>query len=159
MKYVICKQEKALKGKILTSIVLVFSFFFLFNQTEPFLPRVILFVVALLIFGFSVAFKISKDFKNKKVYSFFSIPFFAVDLNLEFPDYVSVFSTSFKLSNEWSTVSALGTSEKHDRVVIRFFKDNRHYTVYKTKYYKLAVEKANELGEMLNVEVYDAIKE
>jgi len=159
MESVICKQEKALKGKILTSIVLVFSFLFLFNETEPFLPRIILFFVTLIIFGFSISFKISKDFRNKKVYSCFGIPFFAVDLNLEFPDYISVFSASFKLNNEWSTVSALGTSEKHDRIVIRFFRNNKHHTVYKTKRYDDAVKIANKLGKMLNVEIHDAIKE
>ncbi len=159
INYVICKQEKALKGKIVTSIVLIFSFLFLFNETEPFLPRLIVFIITLLIFGFSTSYKISSDFNNQKLFSFFGIHFFSAKLDLDFPDYISIFSASFSLNNDWSTVSALGTKERHDKVVVRFFKGNRNFTVYKTGRYEAAVQKANELSALLNVEVQDMMKE
>ncbi|WP_109302045.1 hypothetical protein [Aquimarina sp. AU474] len=159
MSYVICKQEKALKGKIVTSIVLLFSFLFLFNQTEPFLPRLILFIITLLIFGFSTSYKISSDFNNQKLFSFFGLSLFSIKLDLDFPDYISVFSASFSLNNDWSTVSALGTKERHNKVVVRFFKGNKNVTVYKTNKYQEAVEKANELRTLLNVEVHNMINE
>ncbi|MBQ4820048.1 hypothetical protein [Aquimarina sp. MMG016] len=159
MKGVICKQERALKGKILSTIVLVFSVLFLFAVSEPIFGRLAFFIVSLFVFGFSISFKINSDFDNEKLFSVFGIPLFKTKLSLEYPDYISVFSTSFSLDNEWGAVSAIGTKERHDKTVVRFFTENRNFTLYKTNTYQKALDKANELSGLLNVEIHDATKE
>ncbi|MFD2563526.1 hypothetical protein [Aquimarina rubra] len=158
MKNVICKQERALKAKILVAIVLSFSFMMLFFGSEPLTPRILLFTGSLLVFGFGVSYKINKDFNNEKLFSVFGLVLYRAKLDLEFPDYISVFSGSFSLNNEWATVSALGTKERHEKIVVRFFTDNRKVTVYKTNTYNAAFEKARELSDLLSVEIYDTTK-
>lgn len=159
MESVIFKQERALKGKILSTIILAFAVLFLFQTSEPVLTRLIFLAITMLVFGFSVSYKINSDFNNQKLFSVFGITIFKVKLELDFPEYISVFSASFKLDNEWGAVSAIGTKERHDKTVIRFFTGNKNFTVYKTEKHQKAVEKANTLSKMLNVEIYDATKE
>ena len=156
MEYVICKQERALKGKIVSTIILIFATIILIFAPEPVFLKVVVFVGALLVFGFSSSFKISKDFNNEKFFSIFGIVVIRKKLEIEFPDYISVFSGSFSLNNDWSTVSALGTKERHEKLVVRFFKENRKETLYKTKSLEKALEKAKALSELLNVEIHDA---
>jgi len=159
MEYVICKQDRALKGKILSTIVLVFSIVMLFFGPEPFFSRALLFSVAALVFGFSVSYKIKKDFDNQKIFSFFGIPIIKTAMQVDFPEYVSVFSGSFSANNDWSSVSALGTKERHEKTVVRFFTGNKKLTLYTTNKYSIALEKATALSKLLNVELYDAVKE
>ncbi|SEK78798.1 hypothetical protein SAMN04487910_1121 [Aquimarina amphilecti] len=158
MESVICKQERALKARILTTIVLVVSIAGLFLTSEPLQVRVLFLIGALLVFGFSVSYKINKNFINQKLFSVFGIVLFEINLELEFPNYVSVYSGSFSVSNEWGAVSGIGTKERHEKFAVRFFTDNRKVTVYKTNKYKNAFSIANSLSELLDVEIYDATK-
>ncbi|WP_027394499.1 hypothetical protein [Aquimarina latercula] len=158
MKSVICKQERALKGKILTTIVLVISVFGLFLDSEPLSGRILFFICSFLIFGFSISYKINKDFDNQKLFSVFGCVLFKTKLELEFPSYISVFYGSVSSSNEWGAVSGIGTKERHDKLAVRFFTDNRKVTLYRTSNYEKALGIANSLSEMLDVEVYDATK-
>ncbi|MBQ0733728.1 hypothetical protein [Aquimarina celericrescens] len=159
MKTVICKQERALKGRILSYMVLVFSVLYLLVVSEPFLPRIILFSVSLFVFGFSTSFKISSAFDNEKLYCFFGITLFTTKLDIEFPDYISVFSTSLTSDNEWGAIAAIGTKERLDRFVVRFFTANKNFTLYRTSKQKIAQQKAESLSKLLNVELYDTTKE
>ncbi|MGY3792466.1 hypothetical protein [uncultured Aquimarina sp.] len=156
--YVICKQERALKGKILVTIVFVFSVLMLFFGREELWSRILLVVVSSLFFGFSTSYKINSHFENYKLFSVFGLVLFKTKLNLEFPDYVSVFSGSFVQNNDWSTVSAIGTKERHDKYVVRFFKENKKTTLFQSEKYDKALEKAKELSKLLNIEVFDATK-
>lgn len=158
MQSVICKQQKALKGKIITTVILLVSILMLFKTTEPFLSRLLFFVIAVIVFGFSVSFKITQSFKNRKIYQVFGIPIFSVDLDLIYPDYISVSSGLYSLDNEWGTVSSLGTKERHDKTSVRFFKDNRNEIVFLSDKYQESFRKAKELSQLLEVELYDATK-
>ncbi len=158
MKHLICRQEKALKGRILITILVIFSFAFLFTKSESLTIRILFFVTSLIVFGFSVSYKINEDFINEKLYSVFGLVLFKTKLDLEFPDYISVFSGSFSVNNEWATVSAIGTKERHENIVVRFFTENRKTTLYKTNDYKKAIDKANGLKELLEVDIYDMTK-
>lgn len=139
-------------------MVLIFSSMMLLFGSEPFYERFIFVIGSLLVFGFSVSYKITKDFNNKKLFSFFNVVLFKSKLTLEYPTYISVFSGTFSVNNEWGTVSAMGTKERHQKVVVRFFTDNRKETLYITNDYNMAVKKANELSTLLDVEVYDRTK-
>ncbi|MHA7056912.1 hypothetical protein ACWGOQ_0006810 [Aquimarina sp. M1] len=130
----------------------------LFFGPEPIYTRILFLLGSLLVFGFSVSYKIKQDFNNEKLYSIFGLVVYKTELNLEFPDYISIFSSSFSLNNDWSTVSALGTKERHDKVVVRFFTNNRKVTLYKTNSDNMARKKAKALSDLLGLEVYDATK-
>lgn len=157
-KYVLCKQERALKGKILVTVVFVFSILMLFFGNEELWSRVLLVVVSSLFLGFSTSYRINDNFENYKLFSVFGLVFFKTKIELEYPDYISVFSGSFVQNNDWSTVSAIGTKERQDKYVVRFFKDNRKTTLFQSEKYDKALEKANKLSRLLNVEVFDATK-
>lgn len=159
MKYVICKQDRALKGRILSTIVLIFAALMLFFGNESLASRTFLFIGSLLVFGFSVSYRINEDFNNQKLFSVFGIVLFKTRLLLEFPEYISVFSASFSLDNDWGAIGALGTKERHEKMVVRFFKENKKITLYKTDSYQKALKKANALSTLLDVEVYDSTKE
>jgi len=131
----------------------------LFIGPEPLYSRMILFIISLLFFGFSISYKITKEFSNQKLYSVFGIVFYRTELKSEFPDYISIFSGSFSVNNDWSSVSALGTKERHDKVVVRFFTENRNTTLYITNRYDKALNTASDLSKLLDVEIHDATKE
>ncbi|MEW7289561.1 hypothetical protein [Aquimarina sp. 2304DJ70-9] len=158
MDSVVCKQERALKGKILSVFILVFSVFFLFTTSEPLFSRIILLGVSLFVFGFSVSYKINMDFNNQKLFSVFGITIFKTKLKLEYPEYISVFSASYSLNNEWGSVAAIGTKERHDKVVVRFFTGNKNFTLYTTENYQVALDKANALSELLGIEIYNTVE-
>ncbi|WP_024768612.1 hypothetical protein [Aquimarina macrocephali] len=159
MNSVLCKQEKPVKGRILSILILVISIAFLFYTEEPLLTRLIFLLLSLGVFGYSISYKINKDFNNQKLFLVFGFPIFKTKLDLEYPDYISVFTTSFSLDNEWGAVSAIGTKERHSKIVVRFFAGNKNFTLYKTEKDEKAYKKANELSELLGVEIYDSSKE
>ncbi|SHI95255.1 hypothetical protein [Aquimarina spongiae] len=159
MKSVICKQDRALKGKILSALILCFAIFYAFQNTEPLVSRVLFSAGSLLLFGFSVSYKITENFQNRKLYSIFGVVIFSSKLELDFPDYISVFSGSFSMDNEWGAVSAIGTKERHEKLVVRFFTGNKYVSLFKTENYKEALQKAEELSKLLEVEIYDTTKE
>lgn len=155
----ILKQKKPLKIKIL-SFLMFFMVVSLLLRTEHSWAQILfLLTIASILLGYSISYQISKNFKNVKRIKLFGLTIWRSELVLDYPEYISVFSTSFKQNNEWGTVSALGTKSRNDAVVIRFFKENRNFTVYQTNSYEKAVDIANELGQLLDVEVYDASKE
>ena len=153
------KQEKPLKVKLVAGLLLVFGFFVWFIENAPTSQRIVLSILPVILFGYSVSYEITKKFKNQRVFSIFKIQVFKTTLKIDFPEYITVFGASFKQGNEWGTTSALGTTSKSDGFVIRFFKGNSKFTVYKTNNYELALEKAKQLANMLNVEIYDPSKE
>lgn len=159
MKNVICKQQRALKAKILTSLVLGVAVLMLLNTDLLLMTRLLFFIIALVVFGFSTSYKITESFDNEKLFSVFDVTVFTAKLEIEFPDYVSVYSGSFSSNNDWSTISALGTKERHNKFAVRFFKENKNHTLYLTHQHKDALQKATALSELLNVELYDSTTE
>jgi len=69
------------------------------------------------------------------------------------PDYITVFSASFKKDSEWGPVAAMGNQTRSAKYVIRFFKGNKHFTVWMSNSQALAKTKAMELGQLLQTEV------
>jgi argininosuccinate synthase len=75
-----------------------------------------------------------------------------------FPEYISIFSASFKKDNDWGAIAALGTQQKSQNIVIKFFRGHNNEIVYKSNNYDQSLEKANELSTLLGIRVHDAIK-
>ena len=90
--------------------------------------------------------------------SFLGAPILKLRIKTDYPEYVSLFAASFREGNDWGPVSALGTTSKHKDIVIRLFKGNKHYTVFKTNDYLLAKEKAKALSNMLEIELYNPME-
>jgi len=109
--------------------------------------------IGLLLVGYSISYEIKSDFNNKTHYKFFGITVFIQRLAIIFPDYITVFSARFKQSSDWGPVAAMGKETDNETFVIRFFKGNRHFTVFKTNSLKLANTEAEKLGLLLNVEI------
>lgn len=148
-------QEKPIKAKILGIVLIVFSFFTL-DILSQFISLILL---GSLILGYSVNYKITKDFKNKKIISLFGLPIIKTNLNIQYPEYISIFGASFSQENQWGPVAALGTSSKSDKIVIRLFKDHDRFTLLKSNNYEVAKEKATKLSEMLEVNLVDNVNE
>jgi len=88
------------------------------------------------------------------LFCFFGYPVLQLKLNIIYPEYVSIFSGNFSVDNNWSTVSALGTKERHSKNAVRFFSGNKYSTVYISLSFNDAEEIALQLSEMLEVELF-----
>lgn len=154
MNSIICKEPKTILNKLFSIFIMVFAILsFLFDESSLFMG-VLFFCIGLIWLGCSKAFKITEDFSNEVLFMFFGMVFWKSKLRLEFPDYISVFKASFIHRDDVD-----GGETRFKKWVIRFFKDNRHFTVLKLDNYNKALEVANDLGELLQVEVYDTSKE
>ncbi len=158
MEKMLFKQPKPQKILILGVLILVFAFYVMLNKESPWSQIITMVLIGLVLFGYSVSYEITKNFKSYKHFKMLGLIIWKQRITLDRPDYISVFSASFKQDNEWGTVSALGTKTRNNAIVIRLFKGNKYFTVYKTYRYENAIEKAQKLGALLGVEVYDATK-
>lgn len=157
MKSIILNQEKTIKQKLFAGIFFLFSALVFMSGNSYFL--VLLFIlVGLFFWGFNMKIKIENPFeRSERQFCVFNFKAFSLKLNFPHPDYVSLFSTTLKGSNEYSTVSALGKSSRHDKIVLKLFKDNKNISVYTGESYKDALNRANFIKDILNIELYNPI--
>ncbi len=158
MKSVFLKQPKPLKVKILGVLLLLLLPFALVDNENPFLQILIMIIISSLLLGYSIIYEIRKDFVNYKCFALFGWTVWKQKLDIEYPEYISIFSASFKQDNEWGTVSALGTRIEDKSIVLRFFNDQRYFTAFKNNKYQKVLDKAKEVSELLEVEIYNAIE-
>ncbi|PCJ97731.1 MAG: hypothetical protein COA50_04640 [Flavobacteriaceae bacterium] len=104
-------------------------------------------------FGYSISYEITKDFGNKKHYKLFGQTLFRQKLQCIYPEYITVFSASFKQGADWGSVAALGKERGEHLFVIRLFKGNRYFTIFKTSSFEKATAMAAELCDLLNIEL------
>ncbi len=159
MKSMLFKQIKPIKVKILGVFILCIIPYVVFQYDSPISQIMTMLLIGVVLLGYSVSYEIKKGFDNYKHFAIFGITIWRQKLNLDFPDYISIFGASFKQDNEWGTVSALGTQAKNDAIVIRLFHESKYFTLFKTNTYEIALTRAKELGELLNVEIHDATKQ
>ena len=146
-------QKKALTVRILGVVILVLLAYLWFNVSLPISQIVVMFSLGIFLVGYSVAYEFNNDFKNKKHLKLFGVTLFKVSLDVLFPEYISVFSASFKKGADWGSVAAIGKENKENDYVIRLFKGRKHFTVYKTKSQEEARDKATALATLLKVEL------
>ena len=147
------KQKKPLTVVILGILMLLFSIYLIVNNEGPLSQRVILGTLSLLLIGYSVSIEIGSDFSNYRHLKLFGLTIFKSKLDIPIPDYIIVFSAKYKQGAEWGSVAAMGKERGGDDFVIRLFKGNKHFTVYRTNSLSLAKEKALELSDLINVEI------
>ena len=144
-----------MKVKIFATLFIVVGFI---GSLEN-LTGVVILLLGLILFGVNFELEIFKDFKNKLNIKFLSLKLFSQKEELIFPDYISISGQSFSTSNEFGTISALGSKSGFDYYVIRFFdENNRNELVFKTKNKAEVLEKGKQLAELLNVDLLNKLE-
>ena len=147
------KQKKPLTVIILGALMLLLVVYLIFNNSGPLNQKVILGILSIVLIGYSVSFEIGSDFINYRHLKIFGITLFKSKLNISFPDYLIVFSAKYKQGAEWGSVAAMGKQRGGDNYVVRLFKGNKHFTVFRTNSLEVAKTRATELSELLNIEI------
>lgn len=123
------------------------------------IKTVIAIPIALLLLGFNTEIEIFNIAKSKRNVKLFSLKLFSINMKIINPDYISVFGQSFSHDNDFSTVSALGSSTAFDLYVIRFFdENNRNQIVFKSKNRDEVLIKGSELSILLDVELVNKLE-
>ena len=149
------KEPKNTKAKVIGFALLIVSFFIILQENSGLL----LTCIGLVILGFQKEIEIFKSFENKLNYYFFNLKLFSTSLELRFPEYISIAEQSLSLSNEYNTVSALGSTTEIDYYTIRFFdENNRNEIIFKSKHKTEVLEKGTQLAALLNVELLNKLE-
>ncbi|TMM58975.1 hypothetical protein FEE95_05950 [Maribacter algarum] len=152
-KPIFLKQSKPLIATILGTFILLLMLFLLYKEAAGLSQLITMACMGILLLGYSISFEISNTLNHKRHFSLFGITVFKQRLDCISPDYISVFSAVFKKDSEWGPVAAMGNQTWEGNYVVRFFKGNLHFTVWRVDSLDVAKAKAIELGELLNVEV------
>lgn len=149
------KQFKNPKSKIFGTIFLLFG---AIGMTESYIGFIV-FLIGVLFFFINFEIEINKDFNNKTNVTLFDQKILSLDRKVLYPDYISLFGQSFGHSNDFSTVSALGSSSQYDFYVIRFFdENNRNEIIFKSKNKDEVLIKGSELSLLLDVELVNKLE-
>jgi len=150
------KEYKNTKAKYIGIGLLLFSLFIITQE----LSGIILTVIGLLILGVNTEIEVFKNFDNKLNITLFNAKLFSIKKDLIYPEYISLFGQSFSSNNEFSTVSALGSTAEFDFYVIRFFGErNRNDIVFKSKNKDEVLIKGSELSILLNIELVNKLED
>lgn len=158
MKSIVLNQEKTIKQKLCGGVFVLFSTL-VFIQGGDFILFFLFILIGLFFFGFNVKIKIEHLFENsERQFCVFNFKVFTLKPDFPYPYYVSLFSTTFKGSNEFGTVSSLGRASRHDKIIIKRFKGNRNISIYKGESYKKTLNRANFVKDILNIELYNSVE-
>lgn len=142
------KQLKPPIVNVLGFFILLLTLFLLYEQTADRGQLIAMLCICSILLGYSISFEISNSLKPKRHYKFFGITVFRQRLACIGPDYILVFSARFKKESQWGPVSELGKQTRADNFVIRFFRGNSDFTVWKGPTLEAAKAKAVALGEL-----------
>lgn len=146
------KQSKPLTVIILGACFALLSVFSMYYETGKSEQIITMLFISLILLGYSISFEMHESFNHKKHFKVFGITLFKWKLDCLSPEYITVFSARNIKSSEWGPVSAMGNQLQEQNYVIRMFKGNKHFTVWRTKSESLARTKAEQLAKMLKVE-------
>jgi len=156
MKSIKFKEYKNTKAKYIGVGLLLFSLFIMTQE----LSGIILTIIGIFILGVNTEIEVFKNFENKLNITLFNMKLFSIKKDLIYPEYISLFGQSFSSSNEFSTVSALGSTAEFDFYVIRFFGErNRNDIVFKSKNKDEVLIKGSELSILLDVELLNKLED
>ena len=81
-------------------------------------------------------------------------------MDLIYPEYISLFGQTFSSNNDFSTVSALGSTAEFDFYVIRFFGErNKNDIIFKSKNKEEVLSKGKQLANLFNVELVNKLED
>lgn len=155
MNSITFKQFKNPKAKFLGLGLIVFG---LIAITQSFIGLLVL-IIGIIFLGINFEIEIFQDFENKLNITIFNKKVFAVKKEIIYPDYISLFGQSFGHTNDFNTVSSLGSTTNFDFYVIRFFDDkNRNEIIFKSKDKDEVLIKGSELSILLEVELVNKLE-
>lgn len=150
------KEHKNTKARYIGIGLLLFSLFIMTQE----LSGIILTVIGLLILGVNTEIEVFKNFENKLNITLFNTKLFSIKKNLIYPEYVSLFGQTFSSNNDFSTVSALGSTAEFDFYVIRFFGEgNKNDIIFKSKNKEEVLSKGKQLANLFNVELVNKLED
>ena len=145
-------QQKPLTVKILGAVLLMFGVLISFEDYSRMSEYLIVLVLSSVLLGYSFSYEISKDLSHKRHFKLFGITLFKQKLDVFSPEYIVVFSVMAGKSSEWGPIAAMGNTNKESSFVIRLFRENQKFTVWRTSSSDKAQQRAMELSRLLNVE-------
>lgn len=150
------KEYKNTKAKYIGIGLLLFSLFIMTQE----LSGIILTVFGLLILGVNTEIEVFKNFDNKLNITLFNTKLFYIKKDLIYPEYISLFGQTFSSNNDFSTVSALGSTAEFDFYVIRFFGErNKNDIIFKSKNKEEVLSKGKQLANLFNVELVNKLED
>ncbi|KQC30623.1 hypothetical protein [Flagellimonas eckloniae] len=147
------KQSKPITVKILGGFILLLTLALIYEGVAKSNQIIIMLVIGVVLLGYSISFELCNNFNNFKHFKLFGLSLFKQNLPSFSPNYISVFSASYKKGSEWGPVAAIGKHSINKEYVIRLFNQNNHFTVFRSNSLEKATTKATKLGTMLKVEV------
>lgn len=157
MKSVKFKQFKNPKSNYLGVGFILFG---LVASFENIIIGPLVLIAGLIFLGLNFEIEIFKDFNNKLNINLFKTKIFSLNKELINPDYISLFGQSFNHSNDFGSVSSLGSNTSFDFYVIRFFDEmNRNEIIFKSKNRDEVLIKGSELSILLNVELVNKLED
>tara|TARA_B110000305_G_C19283163_1_gene560332 strand:+ start:507 stop:974 length:468 start_codon:yes stop_codon:yes gene_type:complete len=151
MRELCFKQGNPITLMILGSLPLVFG---LINYSDLTVSVIVL-SPSLVLLGYSVSYKTTKEYCNYNRLIFFGIVVFKRRLEIFFLRYISFYASIFFKLNDWGPVSALGTKSNSDGFVIRIFNKEDSFAIYRSNNLIRTRKLAFELSELLVVELVD----
>ncbi len=145
---------------LLTAVTTIFkgNIITMFKEIYPLYILFIFICSISLIFLANKEIEIFINFKNRINITLFSKKIFSYSTQIIYPSYISLFGQSFSKSNDFSTISALGSTSEYDLYVIRFFNNkNQREIIFKSENKKEVLEKGKQLAELLNVKLVNNI--
>jgi hypothetical protein len=146
-------QRKPLTVKILGAVLFVLGCLVLLEDNAELTQIITMFGLNAILVGYSNSFEIRDSFDHKKHFKLFGITLFKQRLDVFSPEYIVVFSVTSGKSSEWGPIAAMGNTNKESSFVIRLFRENQKFTVWRTSSSSQAQRRAMELSQLLGVEI------
>lgn len=147
------KQKKPLTVWLLGSFLLLLTLYFIVSEEAPVSQLLVMSLLSIALLGYSISYEISPDFKNKIHFKMLGISVIRTNAEILFPEFIGLFSVRFKQGAEWGSVAAMGKERIGHTWVIRLFKGNKHFTLYRNNSLARAKKKATELSTLLDIEL------
>ncbi len=158
MKEIKLFQEKPIKVQLVEYLLAGIGVLSLLFGNTVWSQTGILVSIALTLVDYKVSDMMIKTFVNTKEISLLGLPIMPFKKDVELPDSIFVFGTSVSSNTEWSTVSATGTRDRLERVVLPFFTANKHFAVFSSNKHYLTLETGKALSDLLDVELHNTLE-
>lgn len=151
---VILKQNISIVSKIIFCSPILFIVLFL-TEFNGYFILFALIIVPIFGFNYEYVFKKHASYYCMKVFNF---KFFSNIKNFIKPEYISISNQSYKEGAGWMWDHFIVTSAKFKLYTVKFYKGTNRETVFKTTNREEAILKAEQLSELFDVRIHNALK-
>lgn len=151
MKSMILFQPKPMTIKVLGVFLLFLLMVVIYEGSSTTGQSATIFVLGLMLLGYSVAYELRSDFNHLKHFKLFGITCYKTKLRFFQPEKAKAFPVLTKRSFDWGPVSAMGKRSDEKHYVIRLFNGNQHFTVFRNGSLEEVKGRGQELSSVLGV--------